>query len=381
VQLRRIAALLLVACVLVCNALRPAHAADAPSFEAMGRAPISGGDRVRARQRALDEAFQRVVEAAVAALLGPETLTKRAADLRLKIMPKAKSYITTYRVIEEGEIEAGIFDVHVSAEVAADRLVRDLSTPGRDPKLPTLRTQPGARIVLCITSDAGPALPRLAAALRSMLTARAIEAVPTERCADDELVRATQSASACAALVAEVTGGAATPIRGTALVGREGKLVLHMHEVDGRRSVQGQGESAGYGATSAAAADELAMHALAEAGASIEGALASLGGATAKGIVTVKLVGVSRLGHLASIRSAIERLSGIESVEPRRFLPGVPGTIELGVHTALPPRAVADAISRVGAAYSMRARELEGAVVVDVTDKLDAPAPDEGAPR
>ena len=359
---------------------RPLSAADAPSFEAMGRAPISGGDRVRARQRALDEAFQRVVEAAVAALLGPETLTKRASDLRLKIMPKAKSYITTYRVIEEGETEAGIFDVHVSAEISADRLVRDLASPGRDPKQPT-RPQPALRLVLCVTSDAGAALPRLDAALRAMLTARSLEAIATERCADDEITRAVQATAARGALVAEVTGGSTSPIRGTALVGREGKLVLQMHDPDGRRSAAGQAESAGYGVTPLGAADELAMHALAQAGPSIEAALAGLGGATAKGIVTVRLVGVVRLGHLASIRSAIERLSGIESVEPRRFLPGVPGTIELGVRTALAPRGVADAISRIGATYGLRARELDGTVVVDVMDKLDAPAPDEGAPR
>ncbi len=112
-------ALVLVSLVLCVGT--PAYA-QAPSFEAMGRAPITAGDKVRARQRALDEAMQRAVESAVSALLGADTLTRRAADMRLKILPKAKSYVTSYRVLEEGESEPGIFDVHVAAEIATDRL-------------------------------------------------------------------------------------------------------------------------------------------------------------------------------------------------------------------------------------------------------------------
>src|SRR5689334_4577824 len=76
----------LAALTLVClgTIAHGAHAADVPQFEATGRAPISGGDRVRARQRALDEAFGHAIEGALSATLGPDVLVRRAADLRLK---------------------------------------------------------------------------------------------------------------------------------------------------------------------------------------------------------------------------------------------------------------------------------------------------------
>src|SRR6478736_4354428 len=98
-----------------------------PMFEALGQAPIVAGDRVRARERALDEALRQAVEQATATVLEPAELVARASDLKLRIYPKAKSYVTTYRVLDEGEQPPGTFQVHLSAAVATARLARDLS--------------------------------------------------------------------------------------------------------------------------------------------------------------------------------------------------------------------------------------------------------------
>src|SRR3954451_18039427 len=102
--------------------------AQEPMFEALGQAPIVAGDRVRARERALDEALRQAVEQATATVLEPAELVARASDLKLRIYPKAKSYVATYRILDESENPPGTFQVHLSAAVATGRLARDLST-------------------------------------------------------------------------------------------------------------------------------------------------------------------------------------------------------------------------------------------------------------
>ncbi|HEY7955017.1 MAG TPA: hypothetical protein VII38_06970, partial [Polyangia bacterium] len=56
--------------------------AQEPAFEALGQAPVVGGDRVRARDRALDEALRQAVEQAVATVLDPDQVVARASDLK-----------------------------------------------------------------------------------------------------------------------------------------------------------------------------------------------------------------------------------------------------------------------------------------------------------
>src|SRR3954471_20378421 len=119
--------------------------AQEPMFEALGQAPIVAGDRVRARERAMDEALRQAVEQATATVLEPAELVARASDLKLRIYPKAKAYVTTYRVLDEGEQPPGTFQVHLSAAVATARLARDLSA-GTSVVPPSARK---ARAVVC----------------------------------------------------------------------------------------------------------------------------------------------------------------------------------------------------------------------------------------
>src|SRR2546430_10941749 len=102
--------------------------AQEPMFEALGQAPIVAGDRVRARDRALDEALRQAVEQATATVLEPGDLVARASDLKLRIYPKAKNYVSTYRILDESENPPGTFQVHLSPAVATGRLALGLST-------------------------------------------------------------------------------------------------------------------------------------------------------------------------------------------------------------------------------------------------------------
>ncbi len=357
--------------VLVALVSSVVFAAEAQTFEATGRAPISAGDRVRARQRAFDEALQHTIEVAVGALLGPEALTRRAAELRLKILPRAKAYVTTYRVLEEGELEPGVFVVRVSAEVAADRLLRELADKPRG-QLPAAPSAT-ARLALCIVVDPASSPPtRFDAALRAALVARGTEVAPTAPCDPEAMGPIARAVGARAGLVAHITAGRSEPVRGTSLVGREAKLSLRLIELDGRRSTEGRGEAAAYGKTADEATDEAAVFALQEALPAIEAALG--GGATLSGKtggVNARLLGVRRFAQLAAVRTAIERVPGVEAVEPRRFTPGLPGVIELSVRTSQSARALADALARVATSYQFSVREADGQLSLEMLDPLD----------
>src|SRR5262249_28919490 len=99
--------------------------AQGTSFEGAGQAPIVAGDKVRARARALDDAFRAAVDSAAAALLEPAVLAQRQSALKLTVEPKARRYVTGYRVLDEGE-QGSTFHLRVAAEIALDRLERDL---------------------------------------------------------------------------------------------------------------------------------------------------------------------------------------------------------------------------------------------------------------
>ena len=340
-----------------------ARAADAPVFEGAGRAPISAGDRVQARQRALDGAFRETINAALSAMLGPEALVKRAAELRLNVLPKARSYVTTYRIVGEGDVEGSLYEVRISAEVAADRLLRDLGDRNpANPKLPAAIAD--KRAIVCTATDPSAPWPRLDGALRAMLAAHAFDPVPAAGCGDDELVRAMKSANARIALSAMIVGDPPSTIRGTALLGRQGRLVLRLVEPDGRRSAEGTGDGAGFGASIAIADDDLAMRALAQAGPPIEQALETLGGV--RGVVGARLLNVHKLAQVSELRGALARIAGVESVEPRRF---VPGAVELQVKTSLSPQAVASAFARVAATYHVHVRQDGATVVVEAEEQ------------
>ncbi|HUS64665.1 MAG TPA: hypothetical protein VMZ28_09000, partial [Kofleriaceae bacterium] len=155
-----------------------------PSFEALGQAPVVAGDRVRARERALDDAMRQAVEQAVATVLDPEQLVARNSDLRLRIYPKARSYVTNYRVLDEGDpTQAGVFQMHISAQVSTGRLQRDLATP-TVVGTPLPRLSAKLRAVVCVNVQAEGGIPPGTGdkegerALSALLAARGVETLP-----------------------------------------------------------------------------------------------------------------------------------------------------------------------------------------------------------
>jgi hypothetical protein len=212
--------------------------ADDPWFEALGHAPVMGGDRVRARERALDEALRQALEQATATLLTPDQLVARASELKLRVYPRARSYVPTYRVLEEGEQPPGTFEIHLSAQVATQRLFRDLSPQGRPslPAPPPIRPQ--AFTCVELKTPPSPTMqppldPAVVKAVDALLEAHEVTPVHGGDCTPER----TQARGLDAALVASLDlSPESERIRGTDLYASHGRATLRLFQADGRLS-------------------------------------------------------------------------------------------------------------------------------------------------
>jgi hypothetical protein len=321
-------------------------AAQEPLFEALGQAPIVAGDRVRARERALDEALRQAVEQATATVLEPSDLVARASDLKLRIYPKAKSYVANYRILDEGEQPPGTFQVHLSASVATGRLARDLSGATANVAVAAVKK---TRAVVCATvnGDGSDAMPAADKVLRELIVARRVDALPgPQPCDPAGAASVARSGSAQAALTAEVQVMPAGEIRGTTLAAASAHAVVKLVEPDGRVSASGDAERGGYAGAGSQAATAATRAAVVEAARTIEPMLAqrwsTQSGPT--GGVVVRVTGMSRWAEYVALTRALGALPGVAAVEPRRF---VRGEVDLLVRTASAAAQLAAHLSRV----------------------------------
>ncbi|HEY7958267.1 MAG TPA: flagellar assembly protein T N-terminal domain-containing protein [Polyangia bacterium] len=327
--------------------------AQEPAFEALGQAPVVGGDRVRARDRALDEALRQAVEQAVATVLDPDQVVARASDLKLRIYPRARGYVANYRILDEGEVPAsGLYQVHLSAEVATGRLARDLAAGSATHALPHLNAKSRAIVCVRAKADGEPAEvlqalpPRASQALSELLAAHDVVVLPAPAdCSEAGLSAAARAESAEGALFATIEVSPAGAIRGTDKLAAHVRARLELIEPDGRVSAASDAERDAYDAVLARAAADATADALADAGQKIEGALAARFSAAAPaGAALVRLEGVTRFSDYQAVARALAALPGVAGVEPRRF---VPGEIELLVRTAQPAAQLGAALTRL----------------------------------
>lgn len=112
--------------VLIALALQSAIAHAENLFEGQAEVRISG-DRARARERALDDALRASITAAATSLFGDEGIKQKSSELRLRVLPKAKSYASSYRIVAEDEEGANLV-LRLVADVNLELLSRDLTT-------------------------------------------------------------------------------------------------------------------------------------------------------------------------------------------------------------------------------------------------------------
>jgi hypothetical protein len=332
--------------------LAVAHTARAqePTFEALGQASVVGGDRVRARERALDEAMRQAVEQAVATLLEPKALTDRAGQLKLNVYPRARGFVSTYRVLDEGG-DGPIFQLRIEATVDTARLAKAVQAP----QAVTPTVAPKAKAVVCITEDRPPAPSGPSPTEKTIIKAlgnRSVEANGLAGQCPDSLDDAHAGAAARkelaqAALIGHLKLTSDGAVRGTPLLIGRAQGRFHLVDPDGRSlaAVDANGEA--YDAAPAAALDAAAAQAVDNALHALGPRLASrwpAGGPVASG-VTVHVAGLARWSEYSALLRMLAAIPGVAGVSPRKF---DTGGVDLQLHTSTSAQSIAAAISRSG---------------------------------
>ena len=355
-----------------------AASAQEPAFEALGQAPVVGGDRVRARERALDEALRQAVEQAVGTVLTPDELVQRASQLKLRIYPRARNFVTIYRILDEGEAQPNLFQVHVSAQVSTAQLSRELQQPSQT------QAHPGARLrgLVCVEASGPPESAPAEAAqaaertVRDVLAARNVEVVARPRaCTPESAAEAARQEVAQAAVVGTAAVEAAGPIRGTALEGAHARLQLKLLEPSGRVSASGDSERDAYGPGLAPAGQAATREATAEVTRTLAPHLATVWSAAPQGMtggVTVRLFGMSRFADYQSVQRALASLPGVAAVEPRLFQRGA---AELLVRTAAGASQLESGLTRVPpvGVHALFKAQPDGSLRVDIAGETAVP--------
>lgn len=278
--------------------------AQAPSFEASAAVTVQvQEDLVRARAQALSDALGRALEQAVAQV-APE-----ARSRVYLVQSRARDYVTTYRVLDEGE-QAGQFQVRVDVQFDLPRLLHDLQAA------PTRPSQTQSTLTVCSAAGAAEAQAAVAAA-RAQLAERlgTVETLDAAGCA--ERLR-TQPASLLV-LVPDASPHS-EEIRGTnpTRFGAVAHAEWQLYRGGGSEAVKELGEGTVFLDTAGAALIE-AQRQAAQVGL---GRLMARPGALPHGAagVLLTLEGVGSFGNYQQLLKALGALPGVTRVEPRRFV-------------------------------------------------------------
>ena len=331
--------------------------ADEPSFEALGQVPVVGGDRVRARERALDEAARQAVAQAAATILDPDQLVARNSDLTLRIYPRARTYLVNYRVLTETE-ENGLFELRISAQVATAKLSRDLSAPVVNRPPTALRALACARMAgkpaEAPSPDKQSLIPQPAQtstqavleaaqkALGEILKSRNVELI-----GGDCSVAAIRAAQAQGALVAVVEVAPSGLIRGSDKLSAHAKVHLGLVDPDGKEGAGTDLERDAYDADAGRASARAASEAVLDAAVALQPSLAARWSpvSTTRGIV-VRLSNLLVWADYQTLVRGLATLPGISGVEPRRI---AQGEAELLVRTQIAAAQLKSGLERLGA--------------------------------
>jgi hypothetical protein len=286
--------------------------AQPTSFEGAALVPVLGqGDIVKARSQALSEALSRALEQAVAEVL-PE-----ARSRVYLVSGRARDYVTTYRVLQEGEV-AGQFQIRVAAQLDLPRLQRDLggAAPGSLPAAANPTT-----IYVCTTQAlpaAQVALEALRAGLKESLPS--VELAAAAQCKQSPDFTALPGALGLLILTPSSTP--AESLRGPQPPQYGAQARAHLQLVrPGREPVPASGDAVGFGPEASAAETE------AQRQATLTGLrllLASIGPLVRSGAgVVVRVENLGSFRAYQQILRVLSALPGVSRVEPRRFyLPG-----------------------------------------------------------
>jgi len=312
--------------------------------QALGQAKVVAGNRVAARDRALDEALKQAVDQALAYVLDADTRLRAQAALRRELLPRARSYVPTYRVLDEHEVEGGLFQVQIEAQVEVSLLRRDAVAiagtgggPGpRPPTPPPIAPAPPGRPRVLV----GFGGPVAADATRRALETRGflVVAAPVGETARSDLEASSllRGAGAGIVVVAAVSSQPEGRVRGTEMMATQVRVELRALDGEGRALARGAGEARGFAPSGTEATQQALENASGPAADKLADELSARYSAPSTGSgdgggVVVRVAGLGSLRDVEALSDQLAQLPGVQAASVRR-LGG--GEVWLGVRTA-----------------------------------------------
>jgi len=101
----------------------------AEMITADGFAAITAGNKVIARDKAVDDALRKAVEQAVGTMVSSDTMTESYKVIHDKILARTTGYVEKYKILSEGP-EGDLYRVRIQAEIGRADLTSDLNALG-----------------------------------------------------------------------------------------------------------------------------------------------------------------------------------------------------------------------------------------------------------
>ncbi len=314
---------------------RAAHA-DV-TVEALGQVQAGGDDAEKTRRRALDDAFRQAVDQVIGTLVTPETRKAKAEAIKTRVLRRAKAYVVSHRVLDEGA-EGAVYQVHVEA-IVGDALLRNdlraLTIPlvgdpavgvggqvGEGAGGKPVPVAPG-RPKLAILVIGGVEVEPLVERLTRELGTRGWEVAVAQRAEvpqdDASVLRLGHAEGARVTVVASAVLREGGAIRGTRLRGAEADVLVRVVDGTGaapQRLVESRLGAAGVGESAELASASAWRLAAERAGASLGPLLADRWpqAPRAQRGLTVWVRRVERWQEPAAVAAAVARLPGVERV-------------------------------------------------------------------
>ncbi len=388
------------AAVVACGAVLTAGVAVAEDRSPLELVEVDGAARMDEddpRAVAVDAAFARAVEEAVAVLVPPGMRSQYRVQIRDGVVRRARLYVARYRVQEEGDdgttyrvriaawvdvakLRGALADVGVRLDAPAVAPVVD--TRARPRLLVLVRTAVGETVLANYgryASDGGPVGVAVATEMTSLgfdLVSAAgvpipVEATPASALSDVAVAEMARTAGAGGAVVVDASLGADGRVRGTALLGAVGSArvrVLSVTDTGVARVAADQVEAAAF-----AEAANLALDAASRAlGLRGVGAVAAAAerywppAVIAPGNVVIEVRGAPTWSVVREIWRAVAKAPGVSAVTPRVLRRGyVAFEISTGQQAGQVARALASATFR-DATVSVQTVDA-ATLIVDVT--------------
>jgi hypothetical protein len=311
---------------------------------------VVGGNAAGARERALDDAIRQAVSQSLATLVDPQTRAAQAKALKA-IEAKARSFVPSYRPLEEGEAN-GVYTIRIEAEVdeiaLRRRLERAMTQAAPAVTAPARAGAPGLLVAAADKNEGSAAFVTGLVTALSSAGMRARAGDPGETTPAAAAQAAARASLEQAALVTSETVPEGL-VRGTGRVAVSCRANVRLVAAPAGNTVAERAATARVFVEADKAGDG-AGQCRTQLGADLAGRLATVvpsGGASGGASGDLRAVTVDAdVVEPAAIPELVKSLRGVGAVSAAELTRVAAGRVEIKVRTRAAPAALAASLSR-----------------------------------